>query len=87
MVHSRVEEYRPPELFDTVIARAFAALTDILSLCRHLIAEGGAVLAMKGDASEAGSVPEGFRVAGLAALNVPGLAHEKRHLIRVVRAE
>jgi 16S rRNA (guanine527-N7)-methyltransferase len=87
VIHSRVEEYRPEEPFDTVIARAFAALTDILSLCRHLVAKEGAVLAMKGDASEAGSVPEGFRLAGLIALNVPGLAHEKRHLIRVIHAE
>jgi len=87
VVHSRVEEYRPEEPFDTVIARAFAALTDILSLCRHLIARGGAVLAMKGDAFEAELVPEGFRLAGVVALNVPGLAHEKRHLIRVVHAE
>lgn len=87
VIHSRVEEYRPEEPFDTVIARAFAALTDILSLCRHLVAKEGAVLAMKGDASEAESVPGGFRLAGLIALNVPGLAHEKRHLIRVIHAE
>lgn len=87
VIHSRVEEYRPEEPFDTVIARAFAALTDILSLCRHLVAKEGAVLAMKGDASEAESVPGGFRLAGLIALNVPGLAHEQRHLIRVIHAE
>src|SRR5512139_64999 len=86
VIHSRVEEYRPEEPFDTVIARPFAALTDILSLCRHLVAKEGAVLAMKGDASEAELVPEGFRLAGLIALNVPGLAHEKRHLIRVIHA-
>ncbi len=87
VVHSRVEEYRPEEPFDTVIARAFAALTDILSLCRHLIANEGAVLAMKGDAAEAELLPAGFRLTGVVALTVPGLAHEKRHLIRVVRAE
>lgn len=87
VIHSRVEEYRPEEPFDTVIARAFAALTDILTLCRHLVADEGAVLAMKGGAAEAEMVPAGFRVAELIALNVPGLAHEKRHLIRVTHAE
>lgn len=87
VVHSRVEEYRPEEPFDTVIARAFAALTDILSLCEHLIAKEGNVLAMKGDAAEAESVSEGFRVDELVTLNVPGLAHEKRHLIRVKRVQ
>src|SRR5512143_3958792 len=72
VVHSRVEEYRPTEPFDTVITRAFAALTDILALCQHLISPRGAVLAMKGDAAEAETVPEGFRVADLVALAVPG---------------
>ncbi|HEY0635260.1 MAG TPA: 16S rRNA (guanine(527)-N(7))-methyltransferase RsmG, partial [Gammaproteobacteria bacterium] len=57
VVHSRVEEYRPLEPFDTVIARAFAALTEIVSLCEHLIATGGEVLAMKGSATEAEAVP------------------------------
>ncbi|HEY0720334.1 MAG TPA: 16S rRNA (guanine(527)-N(7))-methyltransferase RsmG [Gammaproteobacteria bacterium] len=87
VVHSRVEEYRPPEPFDTVIARAFAALTEILALCGHLIAEEGSVLAMKGSVTEAEAVGEGFRLAGITPLHVPGLAHEQRHLIRVIRAE
>lgn len=87
VVHSRVEEYRPLEPFDTVIARAFAALTEIVSLCEHLIATGGEVLAMKGSAAEAEAVPAGFRLAGITPLHVPGLAHEQRHLIRVIRAE
>lgn len=87
VVHSRVEAYRPEECFDTVITRAFAGLTDILALCQHLLADGGAVLAMKGGAAEAESVAAGFRVAAIIALQVPGLAQEQRHLIRVVRAE
>ena len=87
VVHSRVEEYRPSEPFDTVIARAFAALTDILELCSHLLAPHGSVLAMKGGASEAESVSAGFRVDEIITLRVPGLAHEQRHLIRVMRAE
>jgi len=85
VVHSRVEEYRPSEPFDTVIARAFAALTDILALCHHLLAAGGTVLAMKGGATEAEAVPAGFRLAEIITLKVPGLMHEQRHLIRVMR--
>lgn len=87
VVHSRVEEYRPEEPFDTVIARAFAALSDILVLCQHLLAAEGEVLAMKAGTSEAGSVSEDFRVAEIISLNIPGLTHEQRHLIRVVRAK
>ncbi|HEY0634758.1 MAG TPA: RsmG family class I SAM-dependent methyltransferase, partial [Gammaproteobacteria bacterium] len=84
---SRVEEYRPEEPFDTVIARAFAALSDILVLSQHLLGAEGEVLAMKAGTSEAGSVSEDFRVAEIISLNIPGLAHEQRHLIRVLRAK
>jgi 16S rRNA (guanine527-N7)-methyltransferase len=84
VVHSRVEEYRPSEPFDTVIARAFAALADILALCHHLLAPSGSILAMKGGASEAETVPAGFHLAEIVTLKVPGLTHEQRHLIRVL---
>jgi 16S rRNA (guanine527-N7)-methyltransferase len=34
----RVEAWRPQPLFDVVISRAFAALTDFIAACRHLLA-------------------------------------------------
>jgi 16S rRNA (guanine527-N7)-methyltransferase len=46
----RVEAWRPATLFDVVISRAFAALTEFVSLCRHLVAPNGVLAAMTGAA-------------------------------------
>jgi 16S rRNA (guanine527-N7)-methyltransferase len=35
VLHSRVEDYRPTQGFDTVISRAFASMTDIMKLSAH----------------------------------------------------
>lgn len=44
----RVENYRSSHKFDTVITRAFAALSEILNLTAHLLVPTGQLLAMKG---------------------------------------
>jgi len=80
--HHRVEQYHPSRLFDGVVSRAFASLADMVRCCRHLLAEGGVFLAMKGQWPE----QELADLTGLATLdasyplNVPGLA-EARHLL------
>lgn len=48
VVQSRVETYRPPLKFDTVAARAFAALDHTLQVTDGVLARGGRLLAMKG---------------------------------------
>lgn len=50
-IHARIEELpKKPELpsFETIVARAFAPLEDIVSLAEPLLAPGGHVVAMKG---------------------------------------
>ena len=44
----RAESWRPVERFAVVITRAFAELADFIASCRHLVAEGGVLAAMKG---------------------------------------
>jgi 16S rRNA (guanine527-N7)-methyltransferase len=44
----RAETWRPVERFAVVISRAFADLLDFIVSCRHLVAEGGVLAAMKG---------------------------------------
>lgn len=84
VVHSRAEDYRPPEGCTTVITRAFAALADMLVASRHLLSPGGRFLAMKGNypGDELAAIPEGFRVEEVVALHVPGL-DAARHLVRL----
>lgn len=75
VVQARVETYRAPEPFATVITRAFAALGEFLGASAHLGASGTRWLAMKGapPADELQALPAGFRLLAVHALKVPGL--------------
>ncbi|MBL8483022.1 MAG: 16S rRNA (guanine(527)-N(7))-methyltransferase RsmG [Rhodocyclaceae bacterium] len=65
-----------------VIARAFAELADFAAAAGHLVAPGGALLAMKGvyPQHEIERLPDSWRVERSLRLEVPGLDAE-RHLI------
>ncbi|MDE2460745.1 MAG: 16S rRNA (guanine(527)-N(7))-methyltransferase RsmG [Gammaproteobacteria bacterium] len=75
VVQARVEDYRAPQPFDTVITRAFAALADFLAVSAHLGGPGSRWLAMKGAPSESElrELPPGFQLAAVHTLKVPGL--------------
>jgi 16S rRNA (guanine527-N7)-methyltransferase len=85
----RVETLRPgaevPAKFDVIVSRAFAELADFVTLARHLVAERGAILAMKGvrPDGEIERLPAGAHVEQVARLSVPFLDAE-RHLITVL---
>lgn len=85
-VHARSESFKPEKPFDTVIARAFAALPELLKLVAPLCGPETRVLAMKGKRpdDELAAVPAAWRVLEVHALNVPGL-REDRHLVIVQR--
>jgi 16S rRNA (guanine527-N7)-methyltransferase len=71
----RVEAWRPQPLFDLVISRAFAALAEFIAACRHLVAPGGMLAAMKGTA------PHDLHAhCSLIRLRVPFL-EAQRHLV------
>ncbi len=80
-VRSRIEDYQPACLFDTVVTRAFAALPEMVAALARL---GNCLLAMKGTLpqEELARLPDGFEVAWVRTLRVPGLGAE-RHLICV----
>ena len=80
-IHSvRVEAWRPAERFAVVISRAFAELADFVAACRHLLAPGGVIAAMKGKnpRDEVARLP-GYRCKTLP-LSVPFVEGE-RHLV------
>jgi 16S rRNA (guanine527-N7)-methyltransferase len=82
VVHTRAENYRPFELFDTVVARALSSLADFAAYAGHLCAPDGRLLAMKGRRleEEISALPKSFRVLAVHRLKVPGLDDE-RHLV------
>jgi 16S rRNA (guanine527-N7)-methyltransferase len=71
----RVESWRPTVHFPVVISRAFADLGDFIAKCRHLVAPGGMLAAMKGAAPA--SPAAGCEVV---QLRVP-LLDAQRHLV------
>ena len=69
-----------------VVSRAFSDLAEFVKLSGHLLAEGGALLAMMGvhPYEEIAQLPAGWRVAEVIPLQVPGV-EGARHLVRVER--
>lgn len=81
IVHSRVEDFRPEQKFDTVLTRAFAELVEIFNLTQHLLAESGQLLAMKGRCAEA-ELKQISHPKMIIPVAVPGLTAE-RNLVRI----
>jgi 16S rRNA (guanine527-N7)-methyltransferase len=80
--HARVEEVRPAQPFDTVVARACAALPQLLEWVLPLCGPHTRVLAMKGRRPdpELAAVAPPWVIEQVLPLQVPGL-NEERHLI------
>jgi 16S rRNA (guanine527-N7)-methyltransferase len=87
VVHSRAENYRPFELFDTVVARALASLADFVAYAGHLCTPEGRLLAMKGKRpdEELSALPKSFRVLAVHRITLPGLDDE-RHIVELSQA-
>ena len=89
VVTGRVEILQPgaevPAKFDVIVSRAFAELSDFVTLARHLVADQGAIWAMKGvrPDGEIERLPSGAHVEQIIRLDVPSLDAE-RHLIKVL---
>ena len=81
-LHARVEEVRPAQPFDTVVARACAALPQLLEWVAPLCGPGTRVLAMKGrlPQAEIAGIAAPWQMAEVVPLHVPGL-NEERHLL------
>ena len=82
ITQERVEKYRPPRPFDTLVSRAFSTIADMLVASRHLYGPGGQVLAMKGvyPQEELAAIPPGYKVRAAHALTIPGL-QAARHVV------
>jgi 16S rRNA (guanine527-N7)-methyltransferase len=82
--HGRAEALVTAQPFDTVIARAVAALPELLAAVRGLCGSASRVVALKGryPARELAELPLGWRLLSARAISVPGLAAE-RHILRL----
>ena len=87
VVQSRAESYKPDMRFDTVLARAVGPVADLVKVAGPLVVGGGRLLAMKGryPEQELAARLDGWKVAAVHPLTVPGLA-EERHLVEICRS-
>ncbi|MFZ1326976.1 MAG: 16S rRNA (guanine(527)-N(7))-methyltransferase RsmG [Candidatus Contendobacter sp.] len=87
VVRSRVGDYQPAALFNSVVSRAFATLAELAAAAGRLCAPGGRLLAMKGvfPDEELAHLPTTYRVVGVYPLHVPHLNAE-RHLAHLTPA-
>jgi len=85
-LHGRVESLHPDQPFDTIVARAFAPLPDMLDKVAPVTGPHSQVLAMKGKwpREEVAAIPRGWRVAASHDLIIPGL-DEARCVIVLTR--
>ena len=85
-VKARSEDYAPGRRFDTVTARALAALPKLVELAGHHVGEDGVFVALKGryPEEELQQLPETWR-AEVTELNVPGLEAGSRHAVLLRR--
>ncbi len=84
VVQSRVEEFQPNKVFDTIITRAYAAIGDMVRQTAHLMSDGGQFLAMKGinPVAEIDELPSNYVINENHVIKVPGL-DEQRHLLEI----
>ena len=81
VVKSRVEEFEPDVLFDTIVARAFSSIANLVRESVHLCKPKGQILAMKGTypVAELDELPGADDMVEVLRLDVPGVTAE-RHL-------
>jgi len=86
VVKARTEDFAPGSRFDTVIARAVAALPRLLEIAGHHVGEGGVLVALKGryPAEELELMPDTWH-SNVTELKVPGLDSGSRHAVLLTR--
>jgi 16S rRNA (guanine527-N7)-methyltransferase len=82
VTQQRLEGFCPDPRFDTLIARAFGTIADMLQAGGQACLPGGRFLAMKGvyPHEELAALPVGYQVLGVERLTVPGM-EAARHLV------
>ena len=85
---ARTEDYAPGDRFDTVVARAVAALPRLLEIAGHHVGEDGVFVALKGryPAEELEQSPAGWDYT-VTELSVPGLVSGSRHAVLMRRVK
>jgi len=80
VINSRVESFDKNRYYDQIISRAFAKVNKTINLTKHLLADNGVYLLMKGDSIKEKDI-EKFNV-NIHSLSVPFI-DEKRSILEI----
>lgn len=82
-VQARVEDFHPTELYEGVLSRAFASISDMLHWCHHLIDSSGEFLALKGQypQDELDVIADDITVVSTHQLDIPFLDGERNLIV------
>jgi 16S rRNA (guanine527-N7)-methyltransferase len=78
-LHARIEQVSDPTGFDVITSRAFASLSDFVSLTAPLLSPAGCWMAMKGKVpeDELAALPSTVDVFHVEPISVPGLEAQR----------
>jgi 16S rRNA (guanine527-N7)-methyltransferase len=82
IIHSRVEDYHPQQLFSTIITRALSSLSNFYRITKHLADEDTHTLAMKGKTAEKELSDSGMGNCKIHKLMVPGIDADRYIIIK-----
>lgn len=84
VVQSRIEAFQPAARFATIISRAYADMSKLVSSTLHLLEENGCWLAWKGELSDAEliAVQQHAQVDTVMPVQLPGVSRP-RHLVKL----
>lgn len=85
IIQSRVEDYQSEQCFHTIVSRAFSQIDDMIDQCKHLLCEGGVMLALKGK-YPTDELTELHAEAIVHRLEIPGL-DAARHVVCITGVE
>ena len=78
---TRIEQYQPKQAPQTVVCRAFAPTEKALKLLQPVVAQGGVIVLMLGQAPKQLPTSPAFSEIISKQVNVPGLASERNLLL------
>ena len=83
VVQQRIENHQPHDGYDTIISRAYGQAADFIRATRHLLRDGGRIVAMKGriDAREKATAERIGLHMEIASLRVFGAAGQRHVMV------
>jgi len=88
VITERIEDFQSKRPYDTVTARAYSAIENLIKGVDHLLHDQSVILAMKGTypIAELENIPSAYHVENIEKLQVPGLDAD-RHLVIIKRKQ